>query len=168
MTWTSAEDKLSWGLSEARSLSNLMCFKYQVTPLNPSGLEWPSVWYYVIIMNSLPRGHTVCAITSHEPLHYSSLYRSLTSFDPSSSLGLTRAPPRLLFSIFHGHSVERVARIFIWFQKRKTPESSSLSGAYVHEGKDWIPGSDKAVHGWLFKRNQFKCFYFLGYGLLYL
>lgn len=57
----------------------------------------------------------------------------------SGSLG---PPPRLLFFfffIFHGRSAERAASISVWFQKRKTPESSSLSGAYALKGNGLNP-----------------------------
>lgn len=92
---THAEPKLLRSFGWAGSLGNLTCLNIT--------LRLRTIWTSVILCDfyeELPTGHTVCAIISHEPVHYSSFYRSLTSFDPSPSLCFTLTPPCLLFFFF--------------------------------------------------------------------
>lgn len=173
MTWTSAEDIFmqswsSWVFRAGLNSWQLDLFEYQVMPQNHLG-QHDLMLYIMWFLWTAASGHAVCAIASHELLHYSSFNCMLTSFDPSPSLHFILAPPCLLFFFFHGHSVERVAGFYIWFKKKNdSRELLFIWGICSLGGMDWILCKDKAVRCWLFKRNQFKCFHFQRCGLLYL
>lgn len=173
MTWTSAEDIFvqswsSWVFRAGLNSWQLDLFEYQVMPQNHLG-QHDLMLYIMWFLWTAASGHAVCAIASHELLHYSSFNCTLTSFDPSPSLHFILAPLCLLFFFF--------SRSFCWksswllyliTKKNDSRELLFIWGICSLGGMDWILCKDKAVRCWLFKRNQFKCFHFQRCGLLYL
>lgn len=91
----------------------------------PSELVWPYVWYYVILINSYLQA---LLFPPSRPWTQAFFFLLSLAYILWSISVLHLLFFFCCFSLCHGHSVERVASIYVWFKKRRLQREALYLG----------------------------------------